>query len=222
MKFKNEKIQSAFDKMEAFFAKFAIESIVAEKQSFKEVKLNDGVTIIRYAGDTPAQGILVEILTEQSWLPIPDGEYMLEDGSTIMTSGGLIAEVIPAGEAPLKDVQPTSETNPVQATDQKPNMENKQIPKRVIKSQVEEHVFSLQLEDYELIKIDLSPMFKSLKDENIELRELNKELFQVVKEISGEPAVAATEKTKMPFNVKEFKSAFKANILKLEKESQKY
>lgn len=211
MTFDNPKIQSAYDKMTAFFEKFSAPVIEAK---FTEAKLADGVTIIKYAEPELAQGVVVNVVTEAGELPIPDGEYELEDGSKLVTSGGLVAEYTKAEEKPADEVADPTAPAPAPAA----KMDTTTAPKRVIKSQVEEHVFHLEIEGIEPIKVDFSSMFEKLKSENEALKELNKEMFEAIKSMEAEPAVKPTEK-KVEFvsNIKkekqDIKEAFK-NLLK--------
>ena len=213
-------LKEGIEKLKGLIEKFNDEPIVTTEQSFTEAKLMDGVTIIQYDAEELAQGIPVNVVTDEGILPMPDGEYVMEDGSKLVVMGGLVAEYekaeeVPAGEtnAPVAVAEPTTP-----ATGE---MEVKTAPKRVIKSQVEEHIFSLEIEGIEPIKVDFSSMFKALVDENKALKDINKEMFGIVKAISSEPSVAPTERVNKPFSVKEQRSSFKADILRIEKELNK-
>lgn len=216
-------LKEGIEKITALIEKFKAEPsepIVTTEQSFKEAKLSDGVTIIQYDGETLSQGMPVNVVTAEGILPLGDGEYQLEDGSMLVVSGGLVAEYTQA------EALPEGETNTVppasaEATPQTGSMEQKAAPKRVIKSQVEEHVFHLEIEGIEPIKVDFSAMFKALVEENTKLKELNKEMFSVVKQIAGEPATAPTENVKTPFSIKEQRAAFRADIARLEEKARK-
>lgn len=213
-------LKEGIEKLKGLIEKFNVEPIVTTEQSFTEAKLMDGVTIIQYDAPELAQGVPVNVVTPEGILPMPDGEYVMEDGSKLVVMGGLVAEYekaeeLPAGEtnAPVAVAEPTTP-----ATGE---MEVKTAPKRVIKSQVEEHIFSLELEGFEPIKVDFSSMFKALVDENKALKDINKEMFGIVKAISNEPSVAPTEKVNKPFSVKDQRASFKADILRIEKELNK-
>jgi hypothetical protein len=213
-------LKEGIEKLKGLIEKFNVEPIESTEQSFTEAKLMDGVTIVQYDAEELAQGIPVNVVTPEGILPMPDGEYVMEDGSKLVVMGGLVAEYekaeeLPAGEtnAPVAVAEPTTP-----ATGE---MEVKTAPKRVIKSQVEEHIFSLELEGFEPIKVDFSSMFKALVDENKALKEINKEMFGIVKAISNEPSVAPTEKVNKPFSVKDQRASFKADILRIEKELNK-
>ena len=213
-------LKEGIEKLKGLIEKFNVEPIVTTEQSFTEAKLMDGVTIVQYDAPELAQGVPVNVVTPDGILPMPDGEYVMEDGSKLVVMGGLVAEYekaeeVPVGEtnAPVAVAEPTTPATGA--------MEVKTAPKRVIKSQVEEHIFSLELEGFEPIKVDFSSMFKSLVDENKALKDINKEMFGIVKAISNEPSVAPTEKVNKPFSVKEQRSSFKADILRIEKELNK-
>jgi len=212
-------LKEGIEKLKGLIDKFNVEPIATE-QSFTEAKLMDGVTIVQYDAEELEQGIPVNVVTPEGILPMPDGNYVMEDGSKLHVMGGLVAVYEKAEELP------EGETNaPVAveeaATPATGEMEVKTAPKRVIKSQVEEHIFSLELEGFEPIKVDFSSMFKSLVDENKALKDINKEMFGIVKAISNEPSVAPTEKVNKPFSVKDQRASFKADILRIEKELNK-
>ena len=211
-------LKEGIEKLKGLIEKFNVEPIVTTEQSFTEAKLMDGVTIVQYDAEELAQGMPVNVVTPEGILPMPDGEYVMEDGSKLVVMGGLVAEYEKA------EAMPEGETNAPAAVATTPatgEMEIKTAPKRVIKSQVEEHIFSLELEGFEPIKVDFSSMFKALVAENKALKDINKEMFGIVKAISNEPSVAPTEKVNKPFSVKDQRASFKADILRIEKELNK-
>lgn len=212
-------LKEGIEKLKGLIEKFNVEPIATE-QSFTEAKLMDGVTIVQYDAEELAQGMPVNVVTPEGILPMPDGNYVMEDGSKLHVMGGLVAvyekaEELPEGET-IAPVAVAEATTPATG-----EMEIKTAPKRVIKSQVEEHIFSLELEGFEPIKVDFSSMFKALVDENKALKDINKEMFGIVKAISNEPSVAPTEKVNKPFSVKDQRASFKADILRIEKELNK-
>jgi hypothetical protein len=208
-----------------------------EVYKFETAKLNDGSTIVEWEGDL-ATGVIVYIVGEAGKLPAPIGVHTLEDGTTfeVVNETGAIDNVVKVGEAPKEnapEVAPNMEATPSNGTpaaqSQAPT-----TPKRVIKSQVEEHVFSLEIEGIEPIEVDFSSMFKSLnekfesvKKENEELGEklkkandLNKEVFNVVKQMADEPIAELTESNKK-FSVFDAKKAFRDDLEKLREQAQK-
>lgn len=213
-------INEALDKLKGIVEKFS-----GTEQKFKDVKLNDGTTIVSYDGDTPAQGMPLFVVTPEGRIPAPDGEHVTEDGTTLVVIGGLIAEV---KEAEVEE--PAAEGTPTETPASAP-VESAAAPKRVIKSQVEEHVFSLEIEGVEPISVDFSSMFTAfnekfaaLEKENTELKaefakaaEFKTEVIKLVSEIGDQPAAEATEKEvnkfKKKLTLKEAQEQFK-NALK--------
>jgi len=212
-------INEALDKLKGIVEKFS-----GTEQKFKDVKLNDGTTIVSYDGDMPAQGMPLFVVTPEGRIPAPDGEHVTEDGTTIVVIGGLIAEVKEA------EVETEEGAAPVETPAAAP-VESAAAPKRVIKSQVEEHVFSLEIEGVEPISVDFSSMFTAfnekfaaLEKENTELKaefakaaEFKTEVIKLVSEIGDQPAAEATDKEvnkfKKKMSLKEAQEQFR-NALK--------
>jgi hypothetical protein len=213
-------INEALDKLKGIVEKFS-----GTEQKFKDVKLNDGTTIVSYDGDMPAQGMPLFVVTPEGRIPAPDGEHVTEDGTTIVVIGGLIAEVKEA------EVETEEGAAPTETPAAAPVEQSAAAPKRVIKSQVEEHVFSLEIEGVEPISVDFSSMFTAfnekfaaLEKENTELKaefakaaEFKTEVIKLVSEIGDQPAAEATDKEvnkfKKKMSLKEAQEQFK-NALK--------
>lgn len=112
-----------------------------EKVELASMKLMDGVTVLE--ADAFEPGMEVFIVTEdEQRIALPVGEYELEDGRMlIVATEGVIAEVkekapeveveveAPEAEAPMMEEQMAEEAPAAQ-------------PKKIIKSQVEEMLFS--------------------------------------------------------------------------------
>lgn len=212
------------EKVNLFFAtEKPTEEIVTTEQKFKDEKLADGMTIISYDAEELAQGVIVYLLDEAGQkLPLPVGDYTTESGSTftVVDETGAIDNVVVAPEAPEGEensgevVAPAPTEVPMS---EKPAMGT---PKRVIKSQVEEHVFSLEIEGVEPISVDFSSMFTAKDKEIADLKELNKQMFEVVKQLSELPASKPTE-SKEKFNVAKEKMSFKESMRELEETMSK-
>lgn len=198
------------------------EEIVSTEQAFKDEKLVDGMTIISYDAEELATGVVVYLLDEAGQkLPLPVGDYTTESGSTftVVDETGAIDNVV------VKEVEEVEEGDvPATPVVEAPMSNNAPTttgtPKRVIKSQVEEHVFSIELEDYEVIKVDLSSMFTAKDKEIADLKELNAQMFEVVKQLSELPASTPTE-SKEKFNVSKEKMSFKQSMRELEEQMSK-
>lgn len=69
----------------------------------KQMKTQDGAMTVSIAGD-PAPGIAIMDMTSGTPVPLSDGTYTMEDGSTIIVAGGLITTFTPgAPPAPVVD-----------------------------------------------------------------------------------------------------------------------
>lgn len=198
---------------------------------FETAKLNDGSTIVEWEGDL-ATGVIVYIVGEAGKLPAPIGVHTLEDGTTfeVVNEQGAIDNLVKVGETPKEEAP---EVAPDMATAPAAQSQAPTSPKRVIKSQVEEHVFKLEIEGIEPIEVDFSSMFtllnekfESVKKENEEMGEklkkandLNKEVFNVVKQMADEPMSEPTESNKK-FSVSDAKKAFRDDLEKLREQAQ--
>lgn len=199
----SNKLEKLIHFVSEYKAKFMTEKT---EQKFKDAKLDNG-SVIRMPNEVLAIGDTLTIITEEGELPLVDsatGEYYtLEDGTKFAVLNGLVSEVIPA-EVPVEDA--TVEDMPVESS-APATTETK--PKRVIKSQVEEHVFSIELEN-EIIEIDFGSVVAPLLNENKELKEkfasmesINLELASQVegldKALDEVPATVSAEKFSKPF-----------------------
>lgn len=200
-----DKLRGLLDKYDAKFG--------SQEMKFMDAKLNDGVTVVRFPSEEITKGDAVSVITEQGELPMPDSEvdmpYVLEDGTTFTVVNGLVDVVVAVEEvAPaVEDVTPATEEVAPAVED----MGKMDKPKRVIKSQVEEHIFSLEIEGIEAIQIDFSSMFKAsnekiekLENENKSLvekfnaqNEVNKELATTIEMIADEPSKESQELVKL-------------------------
>ena len=119
-----------------------------EKVELASMKLMDGVTVLE--ADAFEPGMEVFIVTEdEQRIALPVGEYELEDAKIlVVTTEGVIAEI---KDAPAAEEAPTAEGESTEpATEgQAPMMEEQMAeegapvqPKKVIKSQIEEMLFS--------------------------------------------------------------------------------
>ena len=177
------------------------------EQKFKDQKLEDGVTIISYDAEVLAVGVIVYLLDEAGQrLPLPMGDYVTEAGDTfsVVDENGTIDNVVVAPEveeveeaAPAEVVAPMAEAPKTAAT-----------PKRVIKSQVEEHVFNA-------FKAEILAEVEKLKEQLNKATDINKEMFNVVSQIAEAPASVPTE-SKQKFSVAKYKADYKQAMQELE------
>lgn len=127
----------------------------AEELKLEQMKLDDGVTVLE--ADAFEAGNPVAIVAEDQMIPLPVGEYSLEDGRIlVVTEEGMIAEVKEADteEAPVEEA-PTDV--PVAAT------ETPATPKVVIESIVKEMKFSEEVEALTAQITELKAEIEALK-----------------------------------------------------------
>ena len=181
-------------------AKFGSQEI-----AFVDAKLNDGVTVVRMPNLPPLKGDEITVITEQGELPLPDNAvdapYCLEDGTCFTVVNGLV-DVVMEVETPEESAMPeeVSAETPVAEDMGKKDM----MPKRVIKSQVEEHIFSVELEN-EIVEFDFSLVFekanaevKSLTEKFNAQLEINSELSKAIDVIGDEPSTTGIEASRLP------------------------
>lgn len=119
----------------------------------EQMKLNDGVTVIEADSFEPNNEVFI-ITEDEQRIPMPIGEYVVENGMLlIVTQEGVIAE-IKEQEAPAEEEAPEVEA---------PEEEMKKDDKMIEKSQVKKTVESMVKETF------FSEM-ESLKEENERLK----------------------------------------------------
>jgi hypothetical protein len=154
--------------------KFSVKLKLEEMEiKLAQMKLADGVTVLEF--DSLEVGKEVFIVSENGNVPLPIGEYELEDGQMLeVYEDGIIGEVAAKEEekAPMEEAEPEAEV-PVEAS-----TEPTQTAKKVIRSTIEEQHFASQEEVNELKSIiaELKEQLKVKEDvkEVVELEETPK------------------------------------------------
>lgn len=147
------------------------------KVELAQVKTADGQAI--FDAEAFEIGKAVFIVTEEGNIPVPQGEYMLEDGTSIeVDEQGVIVEVSVEGEETTEEVVEEVEAEKM------PEEEMKSAPKKVVKSktEMEESYFSK-------IEARLSAIEKNnedLKALNVQLSAENEELKKALAETPAE------------------------------------
>ena len=154
--------------------KFSVKLKLEEMEvKLAQMKLADGVTVLEF--DSLEVGKEIFIVSENGNVPLPIGEYELEDGQMLeVYEDGIIGEVAAKEEeaAPMEEKEPEAEV-PVEAS-----TEPTQTAKKVIRSTIEEQHFASQEEVNELKSIiaELKEQLKVKEDvkEVVELEETPK------------------------------------------------
>jgi hypothetical protein len=133
-----------------------IRAILSMEVKLAQMKLEDGVTIIEAESFEPEYS--VGIVTPDGIIPMPVGEYKLEDGTV------LVVEV----EGVIKSIAPVAEEAPMPEAEVEVEVEAEAKPKRIVESVSKESFFaeienfrtelaSLKAEN-EALKVSLSAM----------------------------------------------------------------
>ena len=144
--------------MEYKSKKNLIKAALGFQVNLAQMKLEDGVTIVEAEAFEPDYSI--GIVTADGIVPLPVGEYTLEDGKILVVAvEGIIAEVKDAmpEEAPMPEA-PVNVT--VEADSQAPQ------PKRVVESVSKETFFA----EIEKLRTELSAQINEVKAENESLK----------------------------------------------------
>ena len=135
-----------------------------------------------------AIGEPVFIVTEEGNIPVPQGEFILEDGMKIETDEkGVIVEVSTEKEEVTEEVVEEVEAKDMIEKEETGMMGKDSMPKKVVKSKTEMEESYFSKIEARLSAIELSN--ESLKAENIKLSAENEELK---KQLADSPAIHST------------------------------
>jgi regulator of replication initiation timing len=175
-------------------AEATIEVEMAQKKTM------DGEVILD--SENFAIGDPVFIVTEEGNIPVPMGEYILEDGSKIETDEkGVIVEVSVEGEEKAEEVVEEVEAKDMIEKEETGMMGKDSMPKKVVKSKTEMEESYFSKIEARLSAIESSN--ESLKAENIKLSAENEELKKQLAETPAEHTKFSPEaETKHELNFK--------------------
>jgi hypothetical protein len=135
-----------------------IKELLGMEVKLAQMKLQDGVTVIEAEAFEPEQAIF--IVNGEEKVPMPVGEYLLEDGNVLKVEvEGIIASIeMPEEEAPEVEVE-------VETTKKEEEMATEAAaPKRVVESVTKEMFFS----EIEKLRAEIAEL-KLSKTEVVEL-----------------------------------------------------
>ena len=170
----NKKVEQALNTIKVF---------LGMEVKLEQMKLVDGVTMIQ--ADMFEQGSAVSIVNEEELIPLPIGDYELEDGRMLMVvEEGIISEIKDKEE----EVEEVEEVAPpaVEEMETEVKPSSTQAVKKTIKSVIEEQHFS-EIEE-------LKKEIELLKTENTELKAVTvEEVVEVVELEEVKPIVPNPE-----------------------------
>ena len=158
----NKKVEQALNTIKVF---------LGMEVKLEQMKLVDGVTMIQ--ADMFEQGSAVSIVNEEELIPLPIGDYELEDGRMLMVvEEGIISEIKDKEE----EVEEVEEVAPPAVEEMETEVKpSTQAVKKTIKSVIEEQHFS-EIEE-------LKKEIELLKTENTELKAVTVEEVEEVVEL---------------------------------------
>jgi hypothetical protein len=146
-----------------------IKELLGMEVKLAQMKLQDGVTVIEAEAFEPEMAVF--IVNEDEKVPMPVGEYMLEDGNVLKVEvEGVIASIeMPEEEAPeVEEEVETTEKEQEMATEAA-------TPKRVVESVTKEMFFS----EIEKLRAEIAEL-KLSKTEVVEAVELSNDNIEVL------------------------------------------
>jgi hypothetical protein len=151
-----------------------IKELLGMDVKLAQMKLMDGVTVIEAETFEPEMAVF--IVNEDERVPMPVGEYMLEDGNVLkVETEGVIASIEMPEEAPEVEEE-------VETTKKEEEMATETAtPKRVVESVTKEMFFS----EIEKLRAEIAEL-KSVKTETVELSNDNIEVLSHNPEATNE------------------------------------
>jgi len=151
-----------------------IKELLGMDVKLAQMKLMDGVTVIEAEAFEPEMAVF--IVNEDERVPMPVGEYMLEDGNVLKVEvEGVIASIEMPEEAPEVEVE-------VETTKKEEEMATEvAAPKRVVESVTKEMFFS----EIEKLRAEIAEL-KSVKTETVDLSNDNIEVLSHNPEATNE------------------------------------
>lgn len=180
-----------------------IKELLGMEVKLAQMKLQDGVTVIEAEAFEPEMAVF--IVNEDEKVPMPVGEYILEDGNILKVEvEGIIASIeMPEEEAPEVEVEEEATTE----KEQEMTTETA-TPKRVVESVTKEMFFS----EIEKLRAEIAEL-KLSKTEVVEAVELSNDNIEI---LSHNPE--ATNEVKMNvFSKKRNATTFDVVLSKLNK-----
>jgi hypothetical protein len=172
--------------MEYKSKKNRVKAALGFQVNLAQMKLEDGITIIEAESFEPDYS--VGIVTADGIVPLPVGEYKLEDGNILVIEvEGIIKSIAPEAQEEVMPEQghPTAEATEPQMEAQAPS------PKRIVESVSKETFFA----EIEKLRTELSAQISEVKAENEALK-AEKEVLEVklnAQEEGAEPIVQNPE-----------------------------
>jgi len=155
-----------------------IQTLLNTRVELEDRKLDNGTVI---SADEFAEGQPVFIVTEDERIPMPVGEYNMEDGSMLVVEEEGVIGAIKAAEEVEEEVEEVVEEEVVEE-----EMSEVKEPKKVVESTVVETHFSDEQKS-ELVEAILSSVNPLIEELQNKVSELEAKLSVEVQEVVEEP-----------------------------------
>lgn len=179
-----------------------IQTLLNTRVELEDKKLDNGTVI---SADEFAEGQPVFIVTEDERIPMPIGEYMMEDGSMLVVEEeGVIAAIKAADEAEEEEVVEEEEAK----VEEEMSNDVKE-PKKVVESTVVETHFSEEQKS-ELVETILSSVNPLIEELQNKVNELEAKLsVEEVEEVQEEVQEEVEEKLSADVKEEQLSKTFK-------------
>jgi len=165
--------------------------VEAEEVCLAQMKLEDGLTIIE--SDSFAAEESIVIVTEDGKVPLPEGDYKLEDGRILVVKEeGIIFEVKEEEKEEEKEEVVEEVEEPEAAKEEEEYMEKETsnaAPKKIVESITKESFFS----EIETLKTENESLKKELEDLKLSSVEKTEETKEEKKEETTEVELSVDE-----------------------------
>jgi hypothetical protein len=150
----------------------------SEEIKLAQMKLEDGLTIVESDSFSAADSIV--IITEDGKVPLPEGDYTLEDGRLLVVKEeGIIFEVKKA-----KEEEEVEEIVEPEAKKEEEYMEKEETaPKKVVETVSKESYFA-EIEKLKSLNESLRKELESLKLKSTEEKKEEVELMEIKEEVN--------------------------------------
>ena len=165
--------------------------VEAEEVCLAQMKLEDGLTIVESDSFSAEESIV--IVTEDGKVPLPEGDYKLEDGRILVVKEeGIIFEVKEEEKEEEKEEVVEEVEEPEAAKEEEEYMEKETsnaAPKKIIESITKESFFS----EIETLKTENESLKKELEDLKLSSVEKTEETKEEKKEETTEVELSVDE-----------------------------
>ena len=167
-----------------------IKTLLGMEVKLEQMRLDNGTVI---EADAFEQGYEIFIVSEEDRVPLPMGDYTLEDGRMlVIAEDGIIGEI--------KEAQAEEEA-PVEAPAEVEASEEISKPKKVVESVSKETFFSeIEALKNEINELKLALQPKEVEEVEVKAEEVKTELSEEVKPLKHSPEKNAKEKVNLYSN----------------------